>query len=256
MTLADDPRFTPGEDSPLWLTAMGDLDSRIEKGFAEIDRAHGLEASFIYGLKDPRTGDIRYIGKSIRPLERLENHINEPATKCHRSNWLKELKRLGLRPDMVLLEMVVGEWPWQEAERFWIARGRALGWPLTNNTDGGDGVCGLPPESRERIRRTWLGRKHKPETLLKLSARRRGRIVTEETRAKHSRSMKGRKITWLDAIAESNRKLSPLQAEEIKRRLEAGEMNRDLAREYGVHRTTLSKIKTGTYFTQKRGGCA
>lgn len=242
--------------STLMGTAMRDADEHAERYFEKLERERGMESSFIYGLVDPRTDQIRYIGKSIRPYERLQNHYNEPSSNCHRSHWIQELKRLGLKPEVVLFEQIVGEWPWQEAERWWIARGLALGWPLTNNTSGGDGVCNLPPETREKMRRTWLGRKHKPETLLKLSARSRGRIATAETRAKHSRSMRGRKITWVDAIAESNRKLSAEQVEHIEARLAAGERNKDLAKEFGVHRTTLSKITIGTYFTQKRGANA
>jgi hypothetical protein len=31
VNLSDDPRFTPGPDSPLWLSAMGDADKAAEK---------------------------------------------------------------------------------------------------------------------------------------------------------------------------------------------------------------------------------
>lgn len=47
---------------------------------------------YIYGLTDPITEEIRYIGKSIRPTERLSNHCNEKSN-CHRSNWIQSLKK-------------------------------------------------------------------------------------------------------------------------------------------------------------------
>ena len=57
--------------------------------------------TYIYGLVDPETTEIRYIGKTIRPKERLQNHMNE-VSNCHRSNWLQSLKRKGLKAEMVI----------------------------------------------------------------------------------------------------------------------------------------------------------
>ncbi len=202
---------------------------------------------YIYALMDPESLECRYIGKSIRPLERLQNHMNE-RSNCHRSHWLQSLKRRGLMPLMTLLARIDGAWPWQAEERYWIARGRALGWPLTNNTDGGDGVDGLNPESRARVTAAWKGRKHKPETIVKLRAAMALRGPhSAATRAKMSASHKGRKITWIAKIAEANSKISATQEIEIRARLAAGELGRALAAEFGVHRTTMSKIKLGTY---------
>lgn len=162
-------------------------------------------------------------------------------------HWLQSLARKGLKPKIIIIETGEGCWPWQEAERFWIAYALRVGAPLTNNTSGGDGVPDLPPEARERIRSAWKGRKHSEETLVKLRAARRLRITSEATKKKMSASQKGRKILWLDKIAIANRKLTPEHMEKIKHRLADGEMVRTLAEEYGVHRTTLSKIKMGTY---------
>ncbi len=172
---------------------------------------------YIYALVDPETGARRYVGKSIRPAERLNNHMNE-RSNCHRSHWLQSLKRRGLRPRLELLEAVAEGASWQDAERRWIAHGRASGWPLTNNTDGGDGVPGLPSETRARMRSVWLGRKHAPETIAKYRATRRGR-----------------------------RKFDAATRAEVERRLAAGTKVKDLAAEFDVHRTTISKIKKGQY---------
>lgn len=200
----------------------------------------------IYGLVDPDTGGIRYIGKSIRPLERLGNHLNDKS-KCHRAHWLAGLVARGLRPQLVILEWLTESEDWKAAERTWIARGKSLGWMLTNNTDGGDGVAGLPAETRNRMAAVWRGRKHRPESLAKLKAARALRVCGDETRAKMSASQSGRRILWVDKIAVANRKLTDEQAATIRARIEAGEGVQALAREYGVHRTTLSKVKMGTY---------
>lgn len=212
----------------------------------------GKPAVYIYGLVDPESGLIRYIGKSIRPAERLQNHMNE-ISNCHRSHWLQSLKARGLRADMAILERIDGAYPWQHSERFWIAYGRANGWPLTNNTDGGDGVPGLSGPSKERMASTWIGRKHKPESIQKMVATKKATYrCSVETRKRMSEAHTGRDITWGDKLSIALRKLTEEQVEEIKRRFAAGERTTDLAKEYGVHRTTISKIKMGTYHDKYR----
>lgn len=200
----------------------------------------------IYGLIDPESGDLRYIGKSTRPQVRLANHMNDRSA-CHRSNWLQSLKRRGLKPELIIIETVSGKWPWQESERYWIRRSLAAGMPLTNNTSGGDGVPDLPPETRERIRQASIGRKPTPEALRKQTDARRQRTTSDATRKKMSRTRTGRSTSaWADTVAAGLRKLSA-SVGVIKYRLDAGEKVKDLAREFVVHRTTISKIKKGTY---------
>lgn len=202
---------------------------------------------YIYGLKDPETRLIRYIGKSDNPHSRLFGHLKDKSN-CHRVHWIQGLVAKGLKPEVVIIEEIIGDWPWQESERHWIAYGREHGWDLTNNTDGGDGVCGLPAETRERMRKTWLGRKHKPESLSRIGAAARGRKHTAKHKERMSKLMSGRKITWVAKVAASLRRITPEQGEAIKTRLQAGEMVKDLAAEFKVDRTTISKIKAGKYF--------
>lgn len=209
------------------------------------------EPVYIYGLVDPETDEIRYIGKSIRPTERLMNHCNE-VSGCHRSNWIQSLKKCGLKPEMVILERIVGDWPWQESEKRWIAYGRANGWNLVNNTDGGDGVSGLPEETRAKMASTWKGRKHKPESLLKIGAATASRRHSKQTKEKMSAAHKGRVITWGDKLSEVNRKLSADTVREISDELANGGRVKDLASKYRVHRTTISKIKMGKYHEKSR----
>lgn len=64
---------------------------------------------------------------------------------------------------------------------------------------------------------------------------------------KLSRAMKGRKIEWKSQIAQANQKLTNAQCNAIIRRVANGEKVKDLADEYHVHRTTISKVNKGTY---------
>ncbi len=201
----------------------------------------------IYLLIDPITNEIRYVGKTIQPLKsRLSAHINEKSN-CHRSHWIEKLKRAGVNPEIVLLEEIDGAWPWQESERFWIKYLRAIGINLTNNTSGGDGVPDLPEETRAKMRLTWLGRKHKPETIEKLRGCRKSYKHSKATKKKMSLSQRGRKITWGDKIAKGTRKLTDKDLLEITAALKKGEMVCSLAKKYHVHRTTISKVNTGNY---------
>lgn len=201
---------------------------------------------YIYALIDPDTRKIRYIGKSIRPKERLGNQMNE-SSNCHRSHWLRNLRNHGKRPHQIILQELDDSEPWQEWEKAWIRHGREVGWPLTNNTDGGDGVDGLPEETRKRMSKVWIGRKHKPETIEKLKIARSKRITSDATRKKHSASMKGRVITWADKIGNANRKLTDQDIFDIEQMLFHGIKVIDISKHYGVHRTTISKVKTGKY---------
>lgn len=71
---------------------------------------------------------------------------------------------------------------------------------------------------------------------------------SEKWKAKLSEKMTGRQITWKAALAEANRKISREQASTIASRLSNGEKVSAIADEFGVHRTSISKIKKGTYF--------
>lgn len=210
---------------------------------------------FIYALQDPITKEIRYIGKSNRPKERLMNQCNEHAN-TYRCHWIQSIVSKGKKPIQIILEELDGDSDWQERERYWIQYGREIGWPLTNATSGGDGVPDLPPETRERMRLTWLGRKHKPESLEKMRKASTGVKHSEASKQKMHDLMVNRTFTpeWKDKISAANRKITSEQAEEIKRRLQRGEKNKDLAAEFRVHRTTLTKIKTGTYFNKYQMG--
>lgn len=99
---------------------------------------------FIYALKDPRTDDVRYVGRTTNLSRRKGLHVwnarNRPDET--RTNWIAELLAEGLRPTMETLETGAGA-GYEEAEIHWISTYRARGFNLTNKTDGGDGFAGL-----------------------------------------------------------------------------------------------------------------
>jgi group I intron endonuclease len=93
----------------------------------------------IYQLIDPRSQEIRYVGKSVNPKERYRRHIRdakEGKTSSHKGAWIKQLLDLGLKPIQETIELVTQEM-WQERERHWIEEYRNRKYRLTNFCDGG-----------------------------------------------------------------------------------------------------------------------
>lgn len=100
---------------------------------------------FIYGLVDPRDGQLRYVGKTKNSLRsRLLAHISDVRrgrTYIPRHKWLCDLLLAGESPEIVELDKVTSD-EWQEAEQFWIGYLRFVGLSLLNGTIGGDGAVG------------------------------------------------------------------------------------------------------------------
>lgn len=203
---------------------------------------------YIYALKDPFTNAIRYIGKSIRPRERLTNECNEQGN-TYRCHWIQKLLRQGVKPIQIILETLPNDADWKERERYWIAVGKRLDWPLVNSTSGGDGVPDLPPEIRAKISATWLGRKHRPESLKKIGAASKGRTHTEEYKQMMHDKMSVRVFTETHRrrLSLGARRFTPEQTELILALIESGMVQQIIADSFGVHRTTITAIKFGSY---------
>jgi hypothetical protein len=100
--------------------------------------------TFIYVLKDPDTQEIRYVGKTIKPLKyRLTGHIYScKKEKNHRTNWIKSIIKKGKKPIIEMIDFC----PWnksQELESYWIIKLKNEGCNLINATNGGEGQLGL-----------------------------------------------------------------------------------------------------------------
>jgi hypothetical protein len=112
------------------------------------------DVTYIYALCDPKTLEVRYVGKSNTPHKRLSFHLNKKSlsTDNAKNFWLRGLLTKGVRPILVVLQMVTGD-RWAEAERAWIVTFRMVGAHLTNTSDGGEGVLPPTPETPSYTRR-------------------------------------------------------------------------------------------------------
>lgn len=88
----------------------------------------------VYALHDPN-GDVRYIGISKCPEDRLRRHYRECRTgTTHKNNWLRALLESSEAPMYSILEWTDD---WNEAEKRWVAYFKASGAKLVNGTEGG-----------------------------------------------------------------------------------------------------------------------
>jgi hypothetical protein len=129
---------------------------------------------FIYALVDPRTDEIRYIGKTNNLLVRYTHHVG-PAANVSCTSWVRELIALGLAPDIqIISEPDISTW--EEVERDTIEKYSKIT-RLLNISSGGDGDKGgrgCYPSTIEKLRVANIGRKMTPEARKKMSDAKRG----------------------------------------------------------------------------------
>lgn len=108
-----------------------------------------MEHQFIiYGLIDPDTKEIRYVGKSSYGLRRPKEHFkpsNYLRQKNHKAHWIKKLVAEGKLPEITILRTATTEEELNLLEIETIKYYRDQGNPLTNGTNGGEGSLGWIP---------------------------------------------------------------------------------------------------------------
>jgi hypothetical protein len=63
-----------------------------------------LKTHYIYGLKDPITGEIKYVGKTGDPAKRLKEHLRDGGN-IQKFFWIKELEKQNLQPSMEIIDV-------------------------------------------------------------------------------------------------------------------------------------------------------
>lgn len=169
-------------------------------------------------MRDPRTREIRYVGKTTQGMRRPRDHMRSGALSkdhTHKGCWIRLLIKEGLTPEIIILETAVCAEVLNTLERQWIRIGRAaLGKRLTNLTEGGEGALGLEvsvstrlkhsdarkrewadPEIRNRRLSAALSARRTPEVSAKVSAKQKEVWQRSEHRALVSTKQKITKAT-------------------------------------------------------------
>jgi len=146
--------------------------------------------TYIYALLDPRTQEVRYVGKSIDPPKRYLRHYKSDELKAqtYKARWLRGLKAKGLKADQVILQKIPNS-EWEVAEQELIAYYKGIGCRITNATPGGDGRCAgftHSAKTRAKMSASRKGKPRSPETIAKVAAGRRGKLFTDEQKKRLS----------------------------------------------------------------------
>lgn len=116
------------------------------------------DIAYIYALLDPRDNQVRYIGKTTNPKNRLSGHITEckkDNVTHYRAMWIKSLIRENLKPSIKFLKICpLSEFSKYETEYINLYKNNKL----TNSDETGQGNVNrvkdvidrmLKPKSRE-----------------------------------------------------------------------------------------------------------
>ena len=115
---------------------MGDLPTQ-ERSL----RRTRVDYVVIYALVDPRSGEIRYIGKTEKRIaRRLAEHAEFPVNAGMRE-WIASIVEVGMMPRIEPITCCGAQW-WEGKEAFWIRWARIHGGNLLNRDPGG--VCRKP----------------------------------------------------------------------------------------------------------------
>ena len=134
--------------------------------------------SYIYSLSDPRTNEVRYVGKTKYAdlYKRKKGHINHTieGRVNHRTAWIQSLLKENLTPTIELIDIVPDE-EWQFWEVYWISQIKSWGFNLVNGDNGGLGGHRFSIETLAEMSRSrkgnpgfFKGRKHTEESKQKI----------------------------------------------------------------------------------------
>jgi hypothetical protein len=153
-----------------------------------------METTFIYALCDPRTFEVRYVGKSDDPYKRYCHHLIDKS-KTYKVNWIQSLLKLNLLPIRQILEEC-DKSIWQQREQDWINFYKKIGSDLTNLADGGIGGSG------------HRGKHHSEEAKIKMRAAKLGKKISEEHKKKLRDTHLGKKYKSMSLEGRKNIGLS------------------------------------------------
>lgn len=176
--------------------------------------------TYIYSLSYPE-GNIRYIGKTNIPKNRIRNHIYEAKRNkwnSHKNNWIKQLLSEGNKPIFNIIEEVDYE-KWEDAEIYWIAQFKAWNFDLVNKNPGGIGVKFHTDDTRKKMSEQRKGKNPGKEGNFKkgIIAHNKGKKMSEEQKEKLKKAWIKRKLIGFSE--ETRKKMSEGQIRRKKNKI-------------------------------------
>jgi len=197
----------------------------------------------IYGLHDPTSGELRYIGQTVVPLKRRLGFHCAPShlkTASRKVSWVKSILAQGERPVIRCRARAGDQEELDRLEIEQVTKAKAAGANLVNSMPGGH----PDPEVYQSLGQSRRGIPCSPEAKAKISASRRanpsrhraGTKHTPESKALISKNRRGKNT----GAAHHNRR-HDISTGLIIQRLSEGFMKVEIAAELGVSKTFVHR---------------
>lgn len=176
------------------------------------------EHHIVYGLFDPITKLLMYIGYTSNQKRRYKGHCKNKDGNKRKRIWIGELKKQGLKPIMEVIEEYQTAEELPAAEDFWHDYFRLCGAELLNDPD----FIGLGSRKGRKIsaetRQKLVGHKVSEETRQKMSKSHINQDLSEQTR-KAAEANTGRVLTEEHKVKISKANKGKPKSEETKRKI-------------------------------------
>lgn len=207
----------------------------------------------IYGLCEPSTDFVRYVGHSKNSDRHWKSHIKEAMKQAgtHKCHWIRKILGQKLEPGIVVLEVINPD-DRIAREQYWIKKLKLTN-DLTNATAGGDGTIDPSDATRRKIGRAsairarnrtvqpFTGHKHTEESKQKMRE-----ALAKSDRTKHRRAM--RKLRGVPFSEEHRRKIGDANRGKVRTLAQRAALSERLKGNkfwLGKKHTEQSKAKIG-----------
>jgi len=120
-----------------------------------------MATHYIYVLIDPNTRQVRYVGTSSNPKQRLANHYSDKRNQP-KHDWFDSLRDNGQEPILQIVGGYSHDYNLLELEKQLVQHLLTRGAPLLNVTYAGpNGSKIIYPETTAKIKAAWKRRKIK-----------------------------------------------------------------------------------------------
>ena len=172
----------------------------------------------IYALKDPETGEIKYVGATNNIHKRYQRHCyRDKKPKGPKSLWCNSLINKGLKPILVVLDAEPENWGL--AEDYWIKK--HIDTVLNSQSGGNHKGSTQFDEYKRRIGNGNIGKKRTPEQIKRLSEAHKHQRPSPEQVKRTADKLRGKKRPAYvgEKISKSltGRKLSNDHVEKIRK---------------------------------------
>lgn len=207
------------------------------------------EKHVIYGLIDPNTTFLRYIGFTSNAEKRYKNHhsIRQLKDNTHKNNWIKSLIKNRQQAKMIIIAEYKTAEELPAAEGYWYAFFISHGADLTNDPNfigiGSRKGKKLSEKHKKNISKANKGKQKSEEHKKNISESKFGHITTEKAKLNISKSLKGRKCTEEAKQKISKANKGKIKSEETKRKLSESHKGKIFSEEHKKKISEKAKIR-------------